>query len=136
MPLLLTDSDVNQVMTMQDCVGVMEDMLDQAHRGMAWFQPRSHIRTPVGYHHIMPGALLDSGVVGLKVYTARFPAGSRFLTVLHDSQTGDLLALLQGGRCSQLRTGALSGVASKVHGPAGRILHRHYWHRRPGQGPA
>ena len=96
MPLLLTDSDVNQVMTMQDCVGVMEDMLDQAHRGMAWFQPRSHIRTPVGYHHIMPGALLDSGVVGLKVYTARFPAGSRFLTVLHDSQTGDLLALLQG----------------------------------------
>ena len=80
MPLLLTDSDVNQVMTMQDCVGVMEDMLDQAHRGMAWFQPRSHIRTPVGYHHIMPGALLDSGVVGLKVYTARFPAGSRFLT--------------------------------------------------------
>ena len=113
MPLLLTDTEVNQVMTMQDCVGVMEDMLDQAHRGMAWFQPRSHIRTPVGYHHIMPGALLDSGVVGLKVYTARFPAGSRFLTVLHDSQTGDLLALLQGGRCSQLRTGALSGVASK-----------------------
>ena len=113
MPLLLTDSDVNQVMTMQDCVGVMEDMLDQAQRGMVWFQPRTHIRTPVGYHHIMPGAVLDSGVVGVKIYTARFPAGSRFLTVLHDSETGDLLALLQGGRCSQLRTGALSGVASK-----------------------
>lgn len=113
MPLLLTDREVNQLMTMQDCVGVMEDMLDQAHRGMAWLQPRSHIRTPQGYHHIMPGAVLDSGVVGLKVYTARFPGGSRFLTVLHDSETGDLLALLQGGRCSQLRTGAISGVASK-----------------------
>lgn len=113
MPLFLTDKEVDQVMTMGDCIGVMEDMLVQAQNGMAWFQPRSHIRTPVGYHHIMPGALLDSGVVGLKVYTARFPAGSRFLTVLHDSQTGDLLALLQGGRCSQLRTGALSAVASK-----------------------
>ena len=113
MPLLLTDKEVNQVMTMQDCVHVMEDMLDQAQRGMAWFQPRAHIRTPVGYHHVMPGAVLDTGVVGLKVYTARFPAGSRFLTVLHDSQTGDLLALLQGGRCSQLRTGALSAVATK-----------------------
>ncbi len=113
MPLLLTDGDVNQVMTMQDCVGVIEDMLDQAHRGMAWLTPRSHIRTPQGYHHIMPGAILDTGVVGLKVYTARFPGGSRFLTVLHDSETGDLLALLQGGRCSQLRTGAISGVASK-----------------------
>ncbi len=113
MPLLLTDREVNQLMTMQDCVGVMEDMLDQAHRGNAWLTPRSHIRTPQGYHHIMPGAVLDSGVVGLKVYTARFPGGSRFLTVLHDSETGDLLALLQGGRCSQLRTGAISGVASK-----------------------
>ena len=30
MPLLLTDKEVNQVMTMQDCVHVMEDMLDQA----------------------------------------------------------------------------------------------------------
>ena len=113
MPLLLTDKEVNQVMTMQDCVQVMEDMLDQAQRGMAWFQPRTHIRTPVGYHHVMSGAVLGSGVVGLKIYTARFPAGSRFLTVLHDSETGDLLALLQGGRCSQLRTGALSGVATK-----------------------
>ena len=113
MPLLLTDREVNQLMTMQDCVGVIEDMLDQAHRGQAWLQPRSHIRTPQGYHHIMPGAVLDTGVVGLKVYTARFPGGSRFLTVLHDSETGDLLALLQGGRCSQLRTGAISGVASK-----------------------
>ena len=113
MPLLLTDREVNELMTMQDCVGVMEDLLGQAHRGMAWLQPRSHIRTPVGYHHIMPGAVLETGVVGVKVYTARFPAGSRFLTVLHDSETGDLLALMQGGRCSQLRTGALSGVASK-----------------------
>ncbi len=113
MPLLLTDREVNQLMTMQDCVGVMEDMLDQAHRGMAWLQPRSHIRTPQGYHHIMPGAILDTGVVGLKVYTARFPGGSRFLTVLHDSETGDLLALVQGGRCSQLRTGAISGVATR-----------------------
>ena len=91
----------------------MEDMLGQLQRGSAWLQPRSHIRTPVGYHHIMPGALLESKVVGLKVYTARFPGGARLLTVLHDSETGDLLALLHGGRCSQLRTGALSAVATK-----------------------
>ena len=113
MPLLLTDKEVDQLMTMADCVGVMEDMLDQAQKGMVWSQPRTHMRTPVGYHHVMPGALFGSKVMGLKVYTARFPAGSRFLTVLHDTETGDLLALVQGGRCSQLRTGAISGVATK-----------------------
>ena len=50
MPLLLTDREVIQLMTMQDCVGVMEDMLDQAHRGMAWLQPRSHIQTKHTQH--------------------------------------------------------------------------------------
>ena len=113
MPLLLTDKEVNQAMNMPDCIQVMEDMFDQAQRGRTWNTPRTHIRTPNGFQHVMPAAVLDSKVVGLKVYTARFPAGSRFLTVLHDSETGDLLALLQGGRCSQLRTGALTGVATK-----------------------
>ena len=113
MPLLLTDREVEQVMSMDDCVHVMEDMFDQARRGLVWTQSRTHIRTPVGFQHVMPGGVFESKIVGLKVYTARFPAGSRFLTILHDSETGDLLALLQGGRCSQLRTGALSGVATK-----------------------
>ena len=113
MPLLLTDSEVNSVMDMNDCIIVMEDLLDQAARGRTWSQHRTHIRTPVGFHHVMPGALFDTKVVGVKIYTARFPGGSRFITVLHDSETGDLLALLQGGRCSQLRTGALTGVATK-----------------------
>ena len=113
MPLFLTDKDVEQVMSIGDCIGVIENMFEQTLKGLTWSQPRSHIRTPVGYHHIMPGALFESGVVGLKVYTARFPAGSRFLTILHDSNTGDLLALVQGGRCSQLRTAALGAVAIK-----------------------
>lgn len=113
MPLLLTDSEVDLVMGMDDCIIVMEELLDQSARGLTWSQHRTHIRTPVGFHHVMPGALFGTKVVGLKIYTARFPAGSRFITVLHDSETGDLLALLQGGRCSQLRTGALTGVATK-----------------------
>ena len=71
------------------------------------------MRTPQGFHHVMPGGIFGSKVVGIKIYTARYPAGSRFITVLHDSENGDLLALMQGGRCSQLRTGALSGVATR-----------------------
>ncbi len=113
MPLFLTDKEVDQVMSMQECIHVMEDLLDQTQRGLTWNQPRSHIRTPQGFQHVMPAAVLGSKVMGLKVYTARFPAGSRFLTVVFDSESGDLLALVQGGRCSQLRTGALSGVATK-----------------------
>ena len=32
---------------------------------------------------------------------------------MYDSNTGDLQALIQGGRCSQIRTGAVSAIATK-----------------------
>ena len=112
MPLLLGDQDVDQLMTMQECVQVMDDAFQQAGRGDTWNRPRSRIRMPGGFHHLMAAAVLDSKVFGLKTYTS-FRAGTRFLTILYDSETGDILAMVQGGRCSQLRTGAVSAVATK-----------------------
>ena len=112
MPLLLGDHEVDQLMTMQECVQVMDDTFQQAGRGATWNRPRSRIRLPGGFHHLMAAAVLDSKVFGLKTYTS-FRSGTRFLTVLYDSETGDILALVQGGRCSQLRTGAVSAIATK-----------------------
>lgn len=112
MPLLLTDKEVDQLMTMSDCVGVMEDSFRQIGEGMTWNRPRSRIRMPRGFHHLMAAAVLDSNVFGLKSYTS-FRAGVRFLVILYDSNSGDLLAMVQGGRLTQLRTGAVSAVATK-----------------------
>jgi len=97
---------------MRECVQLMDDAFQQAGRGLTWNRPRSRIRLPRGFHHLMAAAVLDSNVFGLKTYTS-FRAGTRFLTLLYDSGTGDLLAMVQGGRCSQLRTGAVSAVATK-----------------------
>ena len=112
MPLLLTDNEVDQLMTMDECVGVMEDSLRQVGEGMTWNRPRSRIRMPRGFHHLMAASVLDSKVFGLKTYTS-FRSGVRFLTLLYDSETGDLLGMVQGGRITQLRTGAVSGVATR-----------------------
>ena len=112
MTLLLGDKEVNQVMGMRECVQLMDDAFQQAGRGLTWNRPRSRIRLPRGFHHLMAAAVLDSNVFGLKTYTS-FRAGTRFLTLLYDSGTGDLLAMVQGGRCSQLRTGAVSAVATE-----------------------
>ena len=111
MPLLLGDQEVEQVMSMQECVQVMDELFRQAGRGLTWNRPRSRIRMPGGFHHLMAAAVLESKVFGLKTYTS-FRAGTRYLTLLYDSETGDLLALVQGTRCSQLRTGAVSAVAT------------------------
>ena len=112
MALLLGDREVDQVMSMADCVEVMEDAFQQAGRGDTWNRPRSRIRLPRGFHHLMAAAVMGSKVFGLKSYTS-FRAGTRFLTLLYDGETGDLLALVQGGRCSLLRTCAVSAVATR-----------------------
>lgn len=98
-------------MDMTDCVKVMESAFKQAGTGNTWNRPRSRIRLPKGFHHLMAGAIMGSKVFGLKSYTS-FRTGTRFLTLLYDSDTGDLLALVQGSRCSLLRTGAVSALAA------------------------
>ena len=112
MALLLGDAEVDQVMSMADCVEVMEDAFLQAGRGDTWNRPRSRIRLPRGFHHLMAASVLGSEVFGLKTYTS-FRAGTRFLILLYDSNTGDLLSLVQGSRCSLLRTSAVSAVATR-----------------------
>ncbi len=112
MPLLLNDKDVNALMTMTDCVGVMDDAFRQEGVGKVWNRSRSRIRMPRGFHHLMAAYLADSEVFGLKTYTS-FRSGTRFITMLYDSNTGDLLAIVQGPRLSQMRTGAVSAVGTK-----------------------
>ena len=112
MPLFLDDTDVNTVMSMSDCVGVMEGAFNQAGDGKVWNRPRSRIRMPRGFHHLMAAYLADSEVFGLKTYTS-FRSGTRFTTMLYDSNNGDLLAMVQGPRIGQLRTGAVTGVGTK-----------------------
>ncbi|MBI2171010.1 MAG: ornithine cyclodeaminase family protein [Chloroflexi bacterium] len=112
MVLLLGDTEVNQLMTMKECVEVVDDAFKQAGNGLTWNRPRSRIRMPRGFHHLMAAAVLGSKVFGLKTYTS-FSAGTRFTTLLYDSEAGDLLAIVQGGRCSQMRTGAVSAVATR-----------------------
>lgn len=112
MPLLLTDKEVNALMSMSDCVGVMDDAFRQEGEGKVWNRPRSRIRMPRGFHHLMAAYLADSEVFGLKTYTS-FRAGTRFITMLYDSNSGDLLAMVQGPRLSQMRTGAVTAIGTK-----------------------
>ena len=48
---------------------------------------------------------------GQKAYCS-FSPRTRFLFLLHDARSGDLLALIEADRMGQIRTGAASGVAT------------------------
>gem|GEM_PF-5335065 len=74
--------------------------------------PRQRVRFPKGWLHVLPAGDADLGVLGLKSYTS-FKEGNRFLITLYSAENGQLLALVESNYLGMLRTGAMSGVATK-----------------------
>ncbi|MFI5324157.1 MAG: ornithine cyclodeaminase family protein [Thermodesulfobacteriota bacterium] len=112
MVLFLGEDDVRQLLTMADAVKVLEETFRQQGLGNVINQPRQRIRTEVSMLHYLPGALPHLGVMGYKAYTSS-KSGVKFRVFLHDLETGELLSILDGNYMGMIRTGAVSGVATK-----------------------
>ena len=112
MTLFLTESQVENLLTMQDALRVVEDALREMRQARASNRPRQRVRMPNGILQVMPAGLPARGYAGFKYYTS-FRAETRFWFHLIDANNGDLLAIMQADRLGQQRTGAASGVATK-----------------------
>ncbi len=112
MTLFLTESDVEQLLTMPGAIRVVEQALRELGQGGAINRPRQRVRVPNGILHVMPAGLPTRGYLGFKYYSS-FRPRTRFWFHLLDASNGDVLAIMQADRLGQQRTGAASGVASK-----------------------
>jgi len=108
--LLLRESDVASLLTMPDCLRAVEEAFRRQDAGLVQNHPRRRLRPPAGILHCMEAVDMGLGRMGLKVYTS-YRAGTRFLVLLYDSASGELLAILEADRLGQMRTGAATGVA-------------------------
>lgn len=112
MALYLTEADVHALVDMSDAIPCIEEVFGDLGRGDAVNHSRQRLNMPHGKLHLMMAAAPRLKVMGLKAYTT-YPAGSRFHVSLYSTDTGELLALIEGIRHGELRTGAASGVATK-----------------------
>lgn len=112
MPLVLTETDVSNLLTMPDCIAAVEAAFERLDDALVQNHPRRRLRVPEGLLHCMKAADLGLGRMGLKVYTS-FAPRTRFLMLLYDTSHGDLLAIIEADRLGQMRTGAATGVATK-----------------------
>ena len=46
----------------------MENAFKEVGKGVTWNRPRSRIRLPRGFHHLMAASLAEPNVFGLKTY--------------------------------------------------------------------
>lgn len=113
MPLLLTERDVTDLLTMREAMDAVESAFAALGSGDGTVnQPRSRFFLPHGVMHHMAAAIPGQGVMGTKTYTS-YADGTRFWVMLFSSDNGELLAVIEANRLGQIRTGAATGVAAK-----------------------
>jgi ornithine cyclodeaminase/alanine dehydrogenase-like protein (mu-crystallin family) len=118
--LVLTATDVRAAFPMGDAVGLMRSAMAAHGRGEVFQPPRVVLDPPAfeGSVWLKPASV--EGGVGLKVLTIVPGNRQRGLEVIQafvalvDPETGVLLALLEGGVVTELRTAATSGAATDL----------------------
>src|SRR3984957_17578673 len=114
MPVLyLTEDDVKQLLTMDMALEAVEAGLKRVALDEAVNVPRSRCQTDHSMLHVLPAAGKTLGVLGFKAYVTN-RRGARFHLHLFDGRTGDHLAWMQADYLGQMRTGAASGVATRL----------------------
>ena len=125
MPLLLTRKNVEKVLTMKDAIAAVEEGFRQLALGNVAMPQRTAIRVSEhhGIHLGMPayiGGAGDGGSLALKVVTVYPDNPSEYglpttigTLLLNDPRTGALVAIMDAGFLTAMRTGAVSGVATR-----------------------
>ena len=114
MALLLTEADVKGLLTMPMALSAVEESFRRLAAGSAIMHPRQRLHIPgKSYLHYMAAADATGGYMGLKIYSSG-REGLRFIVPLFNVVTGDLSAIVEADVLGQMRTGAASGVATRL----------------------
>ncbi len=119
--LILSRSEIATALSMAECIRAVEDAFALAARARMTVPPVVHIPSSDGAFHVKSAAYRsDPYYVAVKV-NGNFPANPerhglptiQGAIVLSDTRTGSLLALMDSGEITALRTGAATAVAAK-----------------------
>jgi len=114
MPLVLNEAEVKSILTMPMALDALDASFQRLADGTAILHPRRRLHVPKrSYLHYMAAADGASGYLGMKVYTSS-KGGLRFVVLLFQADSGDLLALIEADYLGQVRTGAASGIATRL----------------------
>src|SRR3989454_168550 len=112
MPLLLREEDVARVLEMDGFIAGVKGPFGLLGGKREITRPRRRSTTAGTTLHVMSAAIPPFHVMGLKAYTSARGA-TRFIGMLYNTETSELLARIEANRLGQMRTGAASAVATK-----------------------
>jgi ornithine cyclodeaminase/alanine dehydrogenase-like protein (mu-crystallin family) len=121
--LILSEDDVEELLTMAECIGVMEDALAALARGEVHNPLRQAIRArgAAGLLGLMPAWRAGSPPYYALKEVCVFPDNPKRgldthlgAVILHDGQTGAPLAFMNASAITAIRTAAVSALATRL----------------------
>src|SRR5690348_17998446 len=112
MALFLSENDVQELFPMGQALDLIEASFVAQQGGRAVNQLRQRLFQPGFSLHYMAAGLVDEHLAGMKIYTITSGA-ARFLVLLFDVKTGDMLAVIEADHLGRIRTGAANGVETR-----------------------
>lgn len=109
----INEQEVAQILTMPKTVELVEAALKARAEGRAIDVQRVRARAPAGTQHILQAAAPELKLIGYKAYYSNPGKGSRYHVHLIDTDSGNLVAMIEASHLGMVRTGAASGVATK-----------------------
>lgn len=113
MALYLSEQQVGELISVAECIELLERAFKSWFQGLAVNEPRRRLRFGAGMLHWLAAALPSLGYFGYKAYVS-VRGTTRFHFYLFSSESGELLAVFEADRLGQIRTGAASGLATRL----------------------
>ena len=112
-PLYLTEGDVARLVTIDDAIAALDGAFAAWRDAGTANLPRQRGKLPAGTFNVMSAVYGRAGLFGLKAYFGG-RSGTRFHVLLYSDREERLLAIIEAHLLGQLRTGAASGLATRL----------------------
>lgn len=109
MAIFLTEADVENLVDVNDAIGALEAAFAEWGQGRTANLPRQRLALPERAVNIMAASLPSAGVFGHKVYFSGV-----FVFTLYSIAEKRILAMIEANSLGAMRTGAASGVATRL----------------------
>ncbi|NIB38353.1 ornithine cyclodeaminase family protein [Pseudomaricurvus alkylphenolicus] len=112
-PIWITEAEVVELMHLGQAIDALESGLKLEAAGQAQNMVKTHVKWEGGHTlHAIGATFEGAGVFGTKTW-GHTAGGATPLLIIWDSATGNLRAIIEAFALGQMRTGGISGVATK-----------------------
>ena len=120
MTLILNRDAVASVLQMKDCIDALEGAFTELSNGTAVLPLRIGIPAPDGVSFYMPAYLKQANALAVKVVSVYKNNPQKYQlpttigkVLVQNPETGEVICIMDGGYLTAVRTGAVSGLATR-----------------------